>query len=185
MATVAQKLLTAQEYARLPDDGRPTELVRGRIVLLNMPFPRHGEVCAQASYLLRRYLEDHPVGRVIGNDSGVITERDPDTVRGPDVAFYSFERVPRGPTPHDTYLPAAPELVLEVRSPSDRWMEIHAKAAEYLQAGVKLVCVLDPLTASAHVYSANAAAQTFSADQLIAFPEVFQDFQVPVRRFFE
>ena len=92
MATVAEKLLTAEEYGELPDNGQPTELVRGRIVPLNMPAPRHGEICVVTIYLLKRFLEDHPLGRVVSNDSGVITERDPDTVRGGDLAFYSYQR---------------------------------------------------------------------------------------------
>jgi len=185
MATVAEKLLTAEEFARLPDNGQPMELVRGRIVLLNMPRPRHGEICAQIVYLLRRYLDDHPAGKVLGNDSGVITERDPDSVRGPDIAFYSFAHLPPGPLPYDSYLAAPPDLVFEVRSHSDRWIELQAKAAEYLQAGVKVVCVLDPPTETVLVCTADAGPRTLSGDQELTFPGLLDGFQVPVRRFFE
>src|SRR5438874_4268932 len=96
-ATIAKRLLTAEEYGRRPDDGRKTELVRGEVVEVNMPYPRHGQICCQIAYLLRRFQEDRPIGHVLTNDSGVVTEHDPDTVRGPDVAFYSFTRVPPGP----------------------------------------------------------------------------------------
>jgi Uma2 family endonuclease len=184
MATVAEKLLTAEEYGGLPDDGQPTELVRGRIVPLNMPKPRHGEICGQTNYLLRRYLDDNPLGRVVTNDAGIITERDPDTVRGADVAFYSFARVPRGPLP-STYLSVAPELVFEVRSPRDRWSEITAKVGEYLKAGVQAVCVLDEQTQTATVYAANNSPRTFGADEDLTFPDILGDFRVAVRRFFE
>src|SRR5262249_46297956 len=122
MATVETRLLTAAEYLELPDDGRYTELVRGEIVEMNLPTPRHGEICVQTSYLLRRYLEDYPVGRVVSNDSAVVTEHDPDTVRGADVAFYSYQKIPPGPLPQG-YLKVVPELVFEVRSPTDRWAE--------------------------------------------------------------
>lgn len=145
MATVAARPLTAAEYLLMPDDGQPTELVRGEIVLMNGPAPRHGEVCCQGANLLRRHLDDNPVGRVITNDAGVVTEHNPDTVRGPDVAYYSFQRVPRGPLPRG-YLPVAPELVFEIRSPSDRWTDLHAKVAEFLLAGVLAVAVLDETT---------------------------------------
>jgi Uma2 family endonuclease len=184
MSTVAERLLTAEEYGRLPDDGQPTELVRGRIVTLKMPFPRHGEICVQTAYLLRRHLDEKPLGRVVSNDSGVITERDPDTVRGADVAFYSYERVPRGPLPR-RYLPVVPELVFEVRSPTDRWSQILAKVVEYLEAGVTLVCVLDEMTETARVYRADQPEHVFTADQELVLPEVLPDFRVPVRRFFE
>ncbi len=127
---IAEKLLTAEEFLLLPDDGTPSELVRGRIVRMNMPKPRHGQVCARIVYLLERFQEDHPLGHVLSNDSGVVTERGPDTVRGADVAFYSYGRVPPGPLPR-TYLTVVPELVFEVRSPriagapsSPRWPSI-------------------------------------------------------------
>src|SRR5258708_7465445 len=119
MATV-ETLLTAEQYRQLPDQGRPSELVRGRIAYLNVPYPRHGEVCGQTVFLLKTFLVDHDIGRVVCNDSGVVTERDPDTVRGPDVSFYSYQRMPKGPLPAG-YLPVAPEVTFEVRSPDDSW----------------------------------------------------------------
>jgi Uma2 family endonuclease len=184
MATVAEALLTAEEYAELPDDGPPTELVRGRIVPMNMPAPRHGQVCARTVYLLQRYMEDRPLGHVVSNDTGVITGRDPDTVRGADVAFYSYERVPRGPLPR-RYLPVVPELVFEVRSATDRWPEVLTKVAEYLRAGVVIVCVLDEKAETAHVYRADEPPQAFAAGQELTLPEVLPEFRVPVGRFFE
>ena len=144
MATVStpEVLLTAEQFGERPDPGYPEELVRGRIVRMPPPKPRHGEICIQVAYLLRRYLEEHDLGRVLGNDSGIITERDPDTLRGADIAFYSYDRVPKGPLPDD-YLTVVPELVIEVRSPSDRWPKVFQKVGEYLAAGVSVVVVLD------------------------------------------
>jgi Uma2 family endonuclease len=184
MTTIAERLLTAEEYEQLPDNGQPTELVRGRVVTLNMPYPRHGEICVQTAYLLRRYLEDKDLGRVVGNDSGVITAHGPDTVRGVDVGFYSYSRVPRGPLPRG-YLPVVPELVFEVRSPTDRWSRILAKVGDYLEAGVTLVCVLDEQTQTARVYRQEEPEQVFTADQELTLPEVLPEFRVAVRRFFE
>lgn len=185
MTVIAERLLTAEEYFLLPDNGQPTELVRGRIVPLNMPYPRHGQICVKVIRLLGRYLDDHDIGQLIGNDSGVVTERGPDTVRGGDVEFYSYDRVPRGPLPRG-YLPVVPELVFEVRSPGDRWGRIITKVGEYLEAGVTLVCVLDEQTETARVYrQAEPPEQIFAADQELTLPEVLPDFRVPVRRFFE
>jgi Uma2 family endonuclease len=143
--------LTAEDYLRLPKTGQPTELVQGQVVPMNRPAPRHGEICAQVVYLLRRYLEQNDRGRVVCNDAGVVTARDPDTVRGVDVAFYSYARMPRGSLPPG-YLSEAPELVFEIRSPSDRWRDILEKVTGYFNAGVLLVCVLDPQTQMAYVY---------------------------------
>jgi Uma2 family endonuclease len=183
MATV-EALMTAEEFGLLPDNGKPSELVRGRIVEMNQPYPRHGEICIQTGYLLRRFLDDHPLGRVIGNDSGVVTERNPDTVRGPDVAFYSFARVPRGPLPRG-YLDVVPELAIEVRSVTDRWPEIVIKVGEYLQAGVTLVCVLDEQTMTATVYTADAPPRVVAADAELDLSEAVPGFRVVVARFFE
>lgn len=185
MATaVIEALLTAEEFHRLPDDGRPKELKRGRIVLMNLTAPRHGQICLQVGYLLRRYLEEHPLGHVVSNDSGIITEQDPDTVRGADVAFYSYQRVPPGPLPQG-YLPVAPELVFEVRSPGDRWGRIWAKVGEYLEAGVTVVCVLDQVTERCHVYRNEEEVQVIQPQQELTILDVLPDFRVVVRRFFE
>lgn len=98
MAT-AEALLTIDEYAELPDDGRRTELVRGRLIELTQPNFLHGYVCSEMSFLLNAWVKAQGLGRVIGNDSGVITEHDPDTLRGADVAYYSFERLPKETVP--------------------------------------------------------------------------------------
>ena len=151
---------------------------------MNVPAPRHGEICARMARLLGNFVDEKNLGRVVSNDAGIITERDPDTVRGADVAFYSFARVPPGPLP-EGYLPVPPELVVEIRSPTDRWKDVLAKAVEYLNAGVTVVCVLDPLSQTAHVYHADQPERTYDADQELALPEVLGDFRVAVRRLFE
>ena len=115
------KLLTAEEYGRLPNDGRLTELVRGRIVEMNRPFTSHGFYMNRIGYLLTQFVEEHRIGRIVVGDAGLVTQHDPDTVRGPDVAFYSYQRIPSGPLP-DGYWPSSPELVVEIRSKTDRWM---------------------------------------------------------------
>ena len=86
---VAEHLLTAEEYLQLPDRGVPTELVRGKVVEMNVPTPRHGQICAKVARIVGHYADEHGLGHVLTNDSGVLTERDPDTLRGADVAFYS------------------------------------------------------------------------------------------------
>jgi Uma2 family endonuclease len=112
-------LLTAEQFAERPDPGYPEELVRGRIVPMSMPKPRHGEICNKAGRILGNFAEDRDLGRVLSNDTGVITERGPDTVRGADISFYSFARVPKGPLP-DRYLDTPPDLVVAVRLPHER-----------------------------------------------------------------
>jgi Uma2 family endonuclease len=127
--------LSAEQFAERPDPGYPEELVRRRIVTTPQPKPRRGEICNKAGRILGNYAEERDLGRVLSNDSGVIPERSPDTVRGADISFYSFARVPTGPLP-DHYLDTPPDLVVEVLSPGDRWPNELRKVAEYVDAGV-------------------------------------------------
>jgi Uma2 family endonuclease len=184
MATLLEsQLLTADEYGRLPDEGRLTELVRGSIVEMNRPFTSHGFYVGRVAMLLGQFVDRHDLGRIVAGDAGVITEHQPDTVRGPDVAFYSFQRIPRGPLPQG-YWPASPELVVEVRSESDRWKDILQKAAEYLIANVLTVAVVDPARQQVHLFS-DKETLVLNATDLLSFPDMLPGFQVIVGRLFE
>jgi Uma2 family endonuclease len=78
----------------------------------------------------------------------VRTRKDPDTLRGTDICYFTYERVPKGEFP-EGLLPIVPDMAIEVRSPSERWTRVFAKVLEYLEAGVRVVIVLDPATATA------------------------------------
>lgn len=182
--TESQSLLTAEQYALLPDNGRPTELIRGKVVEMNVPYPRHGQVCYRAAQILGAFAEHHGLGWVLTNDSGVITERNPDSVRGADVSFYSFARVPRGRLPSG-YLAVPPEIVIEVRSDSDRWSKLVNKATEYLDAGVAIVCLLDPDQDSIYVIRADQPPLKLGPDDELTLPELHESFRERVGRFFE
>ncbi|MDB5336106.1 MAG: hypothetical protein JWN70_1725 [Planctomycetaceae bacterium] len=185
MSTLLEpKLLTAKEYGQLPDDGRWTELVRGKIVEMNPPYTSHGYYMLNIGYLLRQFVEQHKLGRVVGGDAGVITQHNPDTVRGPDLAFYSYGRIPPGPLP-DGYWPASPELVFEIRSSTDRWKDVLQKVSEYLNADVLTVVVIDPIPQRVHLYSANRETMILNATDLLSIPDVLPGFEVPVQRLFE
>ncbi len=175
--------VTAVEFARLYASRR-AELVKGVVKELPMPWPKHGKICAEVTWLLRNYIEQHRNGHVMSNDSFVQTRSNPDSVRGPDVCYYSYARLPQGAVP-EGILPVAPDLVVEVRSPSDTWTEMFAKVAEYLGAGVRAVIVLDAATQTASVYRGDALQQTFEASQELTVPEVLPGFTVMVQRLFE
>lgn len=183
MATVTS-LMTAEDYAReaAQVDGR-TELVRGRMIVMPPAKPRHGQVCGNVCFLVRSFVDEQDLGHVLSNDSGVITERDPDTVRGADVAYYSYEKVPRGPFA-DEYLSVPPDLVFEVLSPDDRPGQVLVKVGEYLDVGVQAVCVLDPAKQTAQVYRQDRTVEALTADDDLSFPGVLDAFRIPVRRFF-
>lgn len=177
-------LVTANEFLHWDDGGIPSELVRGKVVEMNRPFTSHGYFLARIAFLFHQYLQDHDIGRVVAGDAGVVTEHNPDTVRGPDVAFYSFARIPRGPLP-EGYWSRTPELVVEIRSGDDRWKDIYRKAAEYLSADVLTVAVADPTTQRIHLFTADQEATVFNVDDNLEFPDILPGFSVPVKKIFE
>jgi Uma2 family endonuclease len=184
MAT-STSLLTAEQFVALPDAfEHPVELVKGKLVETTPAMPRHGQICAKVGHLLQVYLEQHPLGVGVSNDSCILTERDPDSVRGADIAYYSYERVPKGPLLAGL-LPVAPELVVEVLSPHDRWSELHTKIGEYLTVGVQTVCVLDDTTRTLHAFYADRPLQVFRAAEEFILPGLLPGFSVNVQRFFE
>lgn len=151
---------------------------------MTVPAPLHGYFCALLVILLGEFVRLHDLGRVMCNDSGVITERDPDTVRGPDVCYYSYQRLPKGPLP-EGYLKIAPEAAFEVRSPRDRWPAINARANELLGAGITVVCVLDPKTESVTAYTNDNPPQSLYKGDTLTLPEVLPGFELPIARLFE
>jgi Uma2 family endonuclease len=185
MATVEQlQLMTIDEYAKLPDTGRPTELVRGRVVEMNVPQSRHAVVCGNAFAIIRSFVKQHGLGRVLSNDGGIITERDPDTLRGAEVSYFSYSRLPHGQTGLG-YFPVPPELVIEVRSPGDRWPRVLQKVAEYLNARVDVVCVVDFLAQTVRVYDSEGPERTLQAGDELTLPTILPGFRAPVEEFFE
>jgi Uma2 family endonuclease len=184
-ATAAPPLMTAAEFLRDYGDATGVELVHGKLVTLPMPGVKHGEVGIAAGAILRTFVKAHGLGRVTGLDSFIRTRRDPDGYRGADVAFISYERLPKSePTP-ESALEIAPELVIEVKSPTDRWKAIRKKTEEYLEAGVKVVMVLDPELESAGVFREEEFPIRFHNGDLVTLPDVLPGFSVPVKAFFE
>lgn len=179
--TTSTPLLTATEFTERYG-GRHAELIEGVVKEYPMPFPRHGKICGTITGLLWQQAGD--LGHIMTNDSWIQTGRNPDTVRGADVCFFSYERLPKGPIP-EGLLPVAPDLVIEVRSPSDLWTEILGKMLEYLEAGVRVVVILDPKTQSATVYRADELQQIFHSGDSLVIPDVLPGFSVPVKRLFE
>lgn len=182
-STPSTVLMTAEEFARL-HGGDYVELVRGHVVEQTMPFPKHGKICNNTAYYITSHAFAHDSGHVMTNDSFVRTERNPDTVRGADISYWSYDRLPKGPIP-EGLLSVAPDLTVEVRSPSDRWKLVIEKVGEYLEAGVRVVIVLDPQAATAHIYRKGELPQIFDNGDDLLVPDVLPGFAVPVAKLFE
>lgn len=182
MATV-EKLITAEEFGRMPDNGHRYELVRGVLVETNMPKPRHGQVCGRVQRFVANFCDDS-IGHVLSNDSGVITEHDPDTVRGADICFYPYSKVPKGPLGNE-YLKIPPDVVFEVLSHDDRPGRVMRKTREYLNAGVLAVVIIDPTDEAVDVHRADGSVDSVPLDGVLKVPEISPDFALSVRSLFE
>lgn len=181
-------LMTAEEFAARYDTRR-FELVRGRVVELPMPHKQHGKVCARFAKALMIHVDDHDLGHVMINDTSVQVAVDPDSVRGADVMYISYDRLPRGPVPAGPD-PSVPELAAEVVSPSNTWTDLIAKVDEYLAAGVIVVVVIDPDTRTATAYRklnghGDDGGKVFNAGDDLTLPDILPGFSVPVRKLFE
>lgn len=142
--------MTAEDLERLSLPEKRTELVRGVLVVREPAGARHGALAARIAYRIMAQVEPARLGRVYAAETGFILSSDPDTVRAPDVAFISSERLP--PVEHAGFSTVVPDLAVEVVSPDDRPGDLHAKVADWLNAGTRLIWVIDPGRRTARVH---------------------------------
>lgn len=150
----ASVLMTADELERLPEAGKRMELVRGHLVVSEPPGFRHGNIVVNLSFALNQFVRVAQLGRVLA-ESGYVLATNPDTVRGPDISFVRQEHIP-DPIPIG-FARFAPDLAIEVLSPSNRPGKVLEKVADYLNAGTELVWVIDPDRRQARVYRADGS----------------------------
>lgn len=171
----AKKLITAEElYSTVTDVN--CELVRGEIVEMPSPGAIHGKLAGRMAFLLIQHVTPRKLGEVLTNDSGFVLKRNPDTVRGPDVAFIRADRVPADGLP-DSHFPGPPDLAMEVLSPSEGAFLLEDKIAEYLEAGCKLVVVLNPKRRTATLYRPNQQPHVLKGGETLDLSEVVEGFR--------
>lgn len=184
MSTVAKKLMTVEEFVALPDppDGSMLELDEGEVVVMPSPKGRHGIICLTVGSLVRNHVRANKLGHVASNDSGVILSRGPDVMRGPDVAYYSYERVPAVP---EDYFEIAPDLAVEVVSPDDSYSKLQKKVRQYLKFGVRMVWVIDPGVGAITVHTSSDLSRTLDNGDTLDGGDVLPGFSCKVADFFE
>jgi Uma2 family endonuclease len=184
MATVAQKLITAEEFLKMPEppDGSKQELVRGEVITMPPPGFRHGVRQGRVYRILDDYVTPRRLGRVTV-ESGLVTERGPDTVRGPDVAYWSAERLPLDQEP-EGYPDVAADLCVEILSPSDRPGKVREKVREYCVRGVRMVWLIDPEDRNVWVYRAPEEARVLHEGATLNGEDVLPGFSCRVTDLF-
>jgi Uma2 family endonuclease len=175
--TPVRRLVTADELQAMPDDGKQRELVRGKLVVVSPSSARPSAIAINLAIHLGAFVKQHRLGRCLGADGGYRLASQPDTVRAPNVSFIRSEQLPGGRLP-DTFFPGAPDLAVEVLSPSDRVFELIEKANDYLTAGTRLVWVIDPRRPGAIVFRPNAAPEVLGGDGVLNGEDVVPGFSV-------
>jgi len=159
------------------------ELIRGVFCEMPKPGMRHGQLALRLGAKLFNHVDERQIGTVVG-EVGVLLERDPDTVRAPDAAFISHDRLPKGSVPA-RYDETIPELVVEVVSPSDRHADVRDKARMWLSFGVQLVWVVFPVERTVEVHRADVdAAQTLTEADSFDGGSVLPGFSYPLSQLF-
>jgi Uma2 family endonuclease len=147
--TTAAKLVTAEELYAMGDIGR-CELIKGEIVRMAPAGADHGDITAEITFLITKFVKEHQLGKIYAAETGFTIERNPDTTRAPDVGFVRNDRIParggRG------FFNGYPDLAVEVVSFNDLASEVTAKVEQWLASGTTSVWVVDPRTRTIDVY---------------------------------
>jgi Uma2 family endonuclease len=186
MTTARTGTMTADEFwewCNRPENlGKRAELVRGEIVEMSSPGERHGLLCAWIAFLLLTYVRSRRKGAVAANDTGLIVEEGPDTVRGPDVILFP-ESIPVGQA-SPRHPRRIPELVVEVLSPNDSWTALLRRVKQYHQRGIALVWIVDPDPRTLTVCRPNEVQQLLEETEEVTGNGVLPDFRLPVAELF-
>jgi Uma2 family endonuclease len=182
MGTTDTGLLTLAEYAALdePDESYVSELVRGVVVRGPRPKVAHGRVQVRLAYCLEAWARG--AGATVTTESGYVLSEDPPTLRGPDVAVVLPSRhveIELG------WVHGAPDVAVEVLSPSDTSSGIQQKTLEYLEAGAKLVWIVDPAARTVTMFRPDGSARVLRSDEELAGEDVLPGFSVALAEVFE
>ena len=182
MATQLQ-LVTAEELLEMPADGVRRELVRGELKEMTPPGHLHGRTAMRIGARLDRHVEENGLGAVYAAETGFRLASEPDTVRAADAAFVRQERVEQiGDAPG--YFPGPPDLAIEVVSPGDRFSEVEGKVLEWLDAGTRIVIVMNPAKWTATVYRSRSDIAVLGVDDTLDGADVVPGWAVAVSELF-
>jgi Uma2 family endonuclease len=180
------RLMTAEEFYdfchRPENRDRLFELERGEVVEMSRPGELHGVACANVTFVLGSFVRHRRKGYICTNDTGVIWERAPDTVKGPDIIFFDENR--RYDDLAKKYPERIPRLIVEVRSPNDRTAKLIRRIEKFLQRGSSVAWLVDPEERTVTVYRLNQFPQAFDEDEELTGGDELPDFRCRVADFF-
>ena len=182
VAITDAKIITADDLLAMSSKGR-YELTEGRLIEMSPPGSEHGLIVFSISLVVGNYVKQKKLGKVFAAETGFRLSRNPDTVRAPDVAFVSSARMP-GKLPKG-YMDIAPDLVVEVVSPSDDADDMQLKIKEWLDAGAKMVCYVYPSSRQVVVYRSLRDVRVLTETDTLTGDDILPDFSLPVKEIFE
>jgi len=182
-AKPATKLLTADDLLRLDAQGVRGELIRGELSETMPAGHRHGKIVMNLGAELRNFVKPRKLGTLVASDSGVLLERDPDTVREPDIAFFSAEKIPLD-ADIPGYAESVPDLVVEVASPGDSRTAVNDKALMWLRYGARLVWVVRPDARAVDAHREGRPVAALGENDALDGLDVLPGFSCPVRDVF-
>jgi len=177
------RVISAEDLLAMPDDGHRYELLQGELRMMSPAGGRHGRVALKLARRIGDFVELHRLGVTYAAETGFLLQRNPDTVRAPDVAYVSQQRLGRF-ADQPGYIPVAPDFVAEVVSPNDLASTVEAKALDWLAAGVIVVLVVDPQTRTIHDYRTAHEIRAYN-DGSIDLGIVLPGFRLEVAELFE
>lgn len=182
MTTQSVTLLSSEDFAALGDIGR-ADLIRGRIVPLTKPRPKHGRITMRLGSAVEQFVRGHKLGETYAAETGYLLERDPDTVRAPDISFMRVE-LSRDHEENEWYT-HSPDLAVEVLSPSEGPEPVREKIELWLRHGARSVWVIDPVARTLTIYPADGTQEVVHEDQPLRDESVLPGFVLrPLRKIF-
>jgi Uma2 family endonuclease len=180
---MTQQRMTADDLLRMPDDGFRYELVKGELKKMAPAGHWHGRVAINITTPLAQHVRAHNLGAIYAAETGFKLASDPDVVRAPDMAFIRRERVEEVGNV-EGYWPGAPDLAVEVTSPSDTYTEVHEKVFDWLEAGTRMVIVVMPRRRAVAVYRSLTDIVILTENDGLDGGEVVPGWTMPVRELF-
>jgi Uma2 family endonuclease len=181
MSTTA--LFTADQLLHMPDDGYRYELIAGELRKMSPAGWKHGLIAGRLHGWLARHVEERKLGAVFEGETGFLLARDPDTVRAPDIAFVRRDRF-LAEEPAEAFWPGAPDLAVEVISPGDTIHEVDDKVRAWLDAGARMVWVVNPKWRSVTVYRSADRVTILTENDGLSGEDVVDGFRCILRDLF-
>jgi Uma2 family endonuclease len=175
------KLITGEELLAMGDIG-PCELIDGRIVAMSPTGGEHGTLESELGRVLGNFVIEKRLGWVLTGEVGIYIRRNPDRIRAADIAFLSRQRLPRKPAPG--FLTVAPELIVEVISPTDTWEDMRRKLADYFSIGVERVWVVEPENRAVVIYRSLNEAVTLNEGDVLQGEGALEGFELSIAALF-